>query len=151
MFYYFQKEHPVKTLTFFSIFFSILALPALAELTDTDLNKIRLIINEEVKKDIAEVKKEIATTNKKIADLDDQLRNVEENISFIRGRIENTDKQTSLITNFVYGMIALIVAAIAIPQLIMAWRSGKDRSLERQVEALTREIETLKQRQIVNP
>ena len=48
-------------------------------------------------------------------------------------------------------MIALIVAAIVIPQLIMAWRSGKDRSLERQIETLTQEIETLKQQRIVNP
>ena len=141
----------MKTFIFFVILFSVMALPALAELTDADLNKIRLIVNEEVKKEITEVNKEIATTNKKIADLDARLRNVEENISFIRGRIENTDKQTSLITNFVYGMIALIVAAIAIPQLIMAWRSGKDRSLERQVEALAQEVETLKQRHIVSP
>ena len=134
----------MKTFIFFSIFFSLLALPALAELTDTDLDKIRLIVNEEVKK-------EIATTNKKIEDLDTRLRDVEENVSFVRGKIEGTDKQTSLITNFVYGMIALIVAAIAIPQLIMAWRSGRDRSLERQVEALAQEIETLKQRHIVSP
>jgi hypothetical protein len=34
---------------------------------------------------------------------------------------------------------------------VIAWRSGKDRSLERQVEMLTREIETLKQQRIVNP
>ena len=134
----------MKTFIFFFILFSVMALPALAELTDTDLDKIRLIVNEEVKK-------EIATTNKKIEDLDTRLRDVEENVSFVRGKIEGTDKQTSLITNFVYGMIALIVAAIAIPQLIIAWRSGKDRSLERQVEALTREVETLKQRQIVSP
>ena len=103
-----------------------------------------MIVNEEVKK-------EIATTNKKIEGLDTRLRSVEEDISFVRGKIEGTDKQTSLITNFVYGMIALIVAVIAIPQLIMAWRSGKDRSLERQIETLTQEIETLKQQRIVNP
>ena len=129
---------------FFLILFCAIALPALAELPDADLDKIRLIVNEEVKK-------EIATTNKKIEGLDTRLRSVEEDISFVRGKIEGTDKQTSLITNFVYGMIALIVAAIVIPQLIMAWRSGKDRSLERQIETLTQEIETLKQQRIVNP
>jgi archaellum component FlaC len=134
----------MKTMIFFSILFCAIALSALAELTDADLDKIRLIVNEEVKK-------EIATTNKKIEGLDTRLRSVEEDISFVRGKIEGTDKQTSLITNFVYGMIALIVAVIAIPQLIMAWRSGKDRSLERQIETLTQEIETLKQQRIVNP
>ena len=50
-----------------------------------------------------------------------------------------------------YGLIALIVAAIAIPQLLIAWRSAKDRSLERQIETLTQEVETLKKRQIVSP
>ena len=48
-------------------------------------------------------------------------------------------------------LMPLIVAAIGIPTAIMAWRSGKDRSLERQVETLTREIETLKQQRIVSP
>ena len=138
------RGHAMKTMIFFSILFCAIALSALAELTDADLDKIRLIVNEEVKK-------EIATTNKKIEGLDTRLRSVEEDISFVRGKIEGTDKQTSLITNFVYGMIALIVAVIAIPQLIMAWRSGKDRSLERQIETLTQEIETLKQQRIVNP
>ena len=40
----------MKTLIFFLIFFSLLALPALAELTDADLNKIRLIVNESEKR-----------------------------------------------------------------------------------------------------
>ena len=39
----------------------------------------------------------------------------------------------------------IIVAAIGIPTAIIAWRSGRDRSLERRVEKLTQEIEALKQ------
>ena len=50
-----------------------------------------------------------------------------------------------------YGVIVLIVAAIAIPQIIMAWCSGKDSTLEKQIEILTQEIETLKQQQSVTP
>ena len=45
----------------------------------------------------------------------------------------------------------LIVATVGIPTAMIAWRSGKDRSLERQVETLAQEIETLKQQRIVNP
>ena len=36
----------MKTVLLCSIFFSAIALPALAELTDADLDKIRLIVNE---------------------------------------------------------------------------------------------------------
>ena len=42
----------MKTLIFLSIFFCAIASPALAELTDADLDKIRLIVKEEVKKEI---------------------------------------------------------------------------------------------------
>ena len=67
-------------------------------------------------------------------------------------KIEGLDKQFEGVnqrithaTNISYGLIALIVAAIAIPQIIMAWRSKKDRSLEKRVETLTQEIEEFKQ------
>ena len=40
----------MKTPFFLSVFLCIFALLALAELTDTDLGKIRLIVKEEVKK-----------------------------------------------------------------------------------------------------
>ncbi len=45
----------------------------------------------------------------------------------------------------------LIVAAIGIPTAIIAWSSGKDRSLEKHIETLKQEIETLKQQRIVTP
>ncbi len=37
------------TILLFSILFSLIALPALGELTDADLDKIRLVVKEEVK------------------------------------------------------------------------------------------------------
>lgn len=113
----------MKTICALSILFCAIALPALAELTPQDLDKIGSIVK-------------------------DSETRMKEHINI---KVESLEKQITLLTNFVYGLIALIVAAIAIPQLIMAWRSGKDRSLERQVETLTREIETLKQQRIVNP
>jgi len=47
--------------------------------------------------------------------------------------------------------MVLIVVAVGIPQLVIAWHSRKDRTLEKQIEVLTQEIETLKQQRIVNP
>lgn len=130
----------MKTMLVLSILFSVVVLPALGELMEADLNKIRLIVNDEVKP----IKADIVT--------------LKTDVAWIRGKFEGIDKQFEGVnqritheTNVSYGLIALIVAAIAIPQIIVAWRSRKDRSLEKQIETLTQEIETLKQQRIVNP
>jgi archaellum component FlaC len=134
----------MKTTLFLSVLFCAIALPALGELTDTDLNRIRLIINEEIKK-------ESSTTNKKIDALDARIQNVEKDVAWVRGKLDGIDKQITHATNITYALIALIVAAVAIPQILIALRSGRDRALERQVETLIQEVETLKQQRIVNP
>ncbi len=128
----------MKVLIFFLISFSLFALPALAELTDADLDKIRLIVNESEKRVKQDVKAEIASTEKNIKE-------------YIDLKIDSVEKRLSTYNWVLYVFMPLIVAAIGVPTAIMAWRSVKDRSLERQVEALTREVETLKQRQIVSP
>ena len=132
----------MKTLIFFLIFFSLLALPALAELTDADLDKIRLIVSESVN----------ASENRIKQDIKAEIESTEKNIKqYIDLKIENVEKQLSTYNWVIYIFMPLIVAAIGVPTAIMAWRSVKDRSLERQVEALAQEIETLKQRHIVSP
>ena len=69
----------MKTILALSILFCVIAMPALAELTDADLDKIRLIVQEEIKK-------ETTITHRKIDGLDARLRNVETNIAELRGR-----------------------------------------------------------------
>ena len=114
-----------------SILFSTIAVPVLAELTPGDLDKIRLIVNEEVTKELAPI--------------DTRLRNVEIAVGSLTGRINGVEKQISQATNVTYGLIALIVVAIGIP----AWRGKRDRDQERKIEELRQEIETLKQQRIV--
>ena len=139
----------MKTIIFFSILFCIIALPAFGALTDADLDKIRLIVNDSEKRIKEEVKAEITALRQElkaeIAGVKQELR------AEIAKSEKNLKEQITLLTNFVYGLIALIVAAVAIPQLIMVWRSEKERSLERQLQTLTQEVETLKQQRIVNP
>lgn len=93
----------MKTFIFFLILFFVMALPALAELTDADLDKIRLIVNEEVKKEIAHSEKNI----KQYIDL----------------KIESVEKQLSTYNWVIYIFMPLIVAAIGVPTAIMAWWS----------------------------
>ena len=120
----------MKTILVLSILFCVIALPALGELTDADLDKIRLIVKEEVKTEIASSETRIK--------------------AYIDVSIEGVDKRLSTYNWVISVLMPLIVAAIGIPTAIIAWRSGRDRSLERQVETLTQEIETLKQQRIVN-
>lgn len=129
----------MKTIFTLLILLSAIALPTFAELIDADLDKIRLIVSEEVTKELT---KELDPIKTSIAQVDTRLRNVEIAIGALTGRIDGVEKQVSHATNVTYGLIALIVVAIGIP----AWRGKRDRDQERKIEELTREIETLKQR-----
>ena len=133
-------------------------MPVFADLTPQDFDKFRALLKEEIDPLKAEIKA-----------LDKRLQKVEQDISWIRGKLEGVDKQFDAVdkqishsTNLTYGLIALIVAAVGIPQIIMVWRSrgesAQDRRIEeltraqdRRIEELTREIEALKQQRIVNP
>ena len=122
----------MKTILTLLILFCAIALPALSELTDADLDKIRLIVNDSEKRVKEEVKKEITLTNTKIDGLDTRLRTVETDVAWTPGKLDSLDKHINW-------LMALIVVAVGLPQAIIAWRSRKDRSLEKQIEVLTQE------------
>lgn len=121
----------MKTILVLLILLSPIAMPAVAALTDADLNKIRLIVKEEIKTELAPIKSDISKLKEDVARLD--------------GRMDGVEKQVAHATNLTYGLTALIVAAIGIP----AWLGKKDRDQERKIEELRQEIETLKQQKIV--
>ena len=139
----------MKSIFLFSIlFFSAIALPALGELTDADLDKIRLIVKEEIeeeikplKADIEQLKVDVARLEGRITGIEGRMTGMEERFTGVEGRFNGIEKQISHATNVTYGLIALIVVAIGIP----AWRGKSDREQDRKIEQLTREIETLKQ------
>ena len=146
----------MKTILVLSILFWAIALPALGELTDADLDKIRLIVKEEVKTEITTVKQEIIAVRQEIIavrqELKAEIASSEKRVKeYINIRVDSVEKRLSTYNWVIYVLMPLIVATIGIPTAMIAWRSGKDRSLERQVETLTQEIETLKQQRIVNP
>ena len=146
----------MKTILVLSTLFWAIALPALGELTDADLDKIRLIVKEEVKTEITAVRQEIIAVRQEITavrqELKAEIASSEKRVKeYINIRIDSVEKRLSTYNWVIYVLMPLIVATIGIPTAIIAWRSGKDRSLERQVETLTQEIETLKQQRIVNP
>ena len=131
----------MKNILALSILFSVIALPAFAALTEADLNKIRLIVKEEIQEEIRPIKAEIAAIKTDIGAL-------KENVARLDGRLTGVEKQVSHATNVVtYGLIALSVVAIGIP----AWRGKIDRDQDRKIEELRQEIKTLKQQRAVSP
>ena len=80
------RDNPMKILLCFLIVFCAIAVPARGALTDADLDKIRLIVKDEVEAAKEEIKTEMTRINSKIDGLDTRLRNVETNIAELRGR-----------------------------------------------------------------
>ena len=99
----------MKTILAISILFSVIALPAVAELTVQDLEKIREIVKESE----TELKSEIDKTNSKLDAIDTRLRNVETDLAELRGR----SSAFSLIKDWgiaICALGALIVSIIAL-------------------------------------
>ena len=149
----------MKSIRFLPVLLCAIALPALAELTPQDLDKIRLIVQDEVKAELSaakqelkaeitavspELKTDITATHTKIEALATRLQTVEQSVSWVRGKLDSLDKHINW-------LMALIVVAVVIPQGIVAWSSRVNRAQAKQIEELAREIEILKQQRIVNP
>ncbi|MXV85313.1 hypothetical protein F4X88_00945 [Candidatus Poribacteria bacterium] len=135
----------MKTILVLLILLSATAMPAGAALTEADLNKIRLIVKEEIKEELKPIKAEIGSIETNIDTLKSDIGTLKEGVARLDGRMDGVEKQVAHATNLTYGLIALIVAAIGIP----TWLGKKDRDQERKIEELRQEIETLKQQKIV--
>ena len=143
----------LKFIFCFSLCLCAIGVPSFAALTPQDLDKIRLIIYEEnqpiktemavMKTEIENVKTEIENVKTEIENVKTEMVNIKTEVSWIRGKLDNIDR-------YLAWLMVLIVVAIGIPQIVVAWRSRKDRAQEKQIEALRQEVETLKQQYIAS-
>ena len=131
----------MKNFIFCTIFFCVIALPALGELTDADLDKIRLIVNEEIEDEIKPIKAEIASIKADIGMLKIDVARLDGRLTSVEGHLGGIGKRISYATNVTYGLMALIVVAVIVP----AWQDKKYRDREHRINELTREIEMLKE------
>lgn len=170
----------MKTTLALSILFCAIALPGFAELTDADLDKIRLIVKDSedsLENSLKEhIKSEINASEKRMKEY------IAQEIKTVNVKISETDKRLSQIFWLVIALIGLIAAAIGVPQ----WLNRKDREQsanlftreqtkefveellqeltsedkkaieklihdrDEKIESLTREIKTLKEERTVN-
>jgi uncharacterized protein YlxW (UPF0749 family) len=136
--------HKIKYFTIALTLIAIISTPAISDLSQDDLNKIRLLIADELKPiqtEIQTVKTEIQTVK---TELKDAIASVKEDVASLSGRVDGVEK---LIT----WLMVIIVAIVGIPQVVVLWRSKKDRILEKQVETLTQKIEALEKQRIQSP
>ena len=125
----------MKTILALSILFSVIALPALGQLSDADLNKIRLIVKDEVKSEITASEKRM----KEYIDL--KIENVESQIKKNGSEIEAMRSQNNIFIGIPLGIITLL----------FAWRALRDRANDKQIQALIAENENLKRQQTITP
>ena len=104
----------MKYIISLTILLSIIALPAHSELTPTDLDKIREIVKETVSESEKRTKEYV----------DIKFDSLEKNVN---ERFNSVDKRMTHQANITYGLMVLVAVAIGFP----AWRSQKDRSLEK--------------------
>ena len=116
-------EHPMKTILVLSILFSVIALPALGELTVEDIKKI----------------------DKKIKESEDRTQ------KHVTQQIESLKTPVAWLIGILVAVIALIGIPLVVLTIMIGWRSVKDNSQEKINQELREEIETLKQQRIVNP
>ena len=138
-----------------SILLCAIALPALGALTDADLDKIRLIVNEaekRIKDEIEPIKVDIVTLKTDGAVIKTEVTNLKETVSNSFDNIQkNFDRQNNIIIACIGIPLAILAIGATVWGILAHKRSGEDRALERQVETLTQEIEALKQQRIVSP
>ena len=98
----------------------LLASSALSELTKEDIEAIRMIVKEDVR---AIIKEEITASEKRMKEhVDLKIQAVNTRIDGTNTRIENLDKQLGRIWAVIIALIGLIAAAIAIPQIMVAYK-----------------------------
>ncbi len=163
----------LKSIFCLSVCLCVFTLPSFAQLTPQDLKEIRSIVKEEVervidkeltpikadivsmKADIVSMKADIVFLKSGFGRLDTRLTGVEKQVIGIEKQLTGVEKQIVMVANFVFALIALIVLAVGIPQIIIAWRSMKERAAEKQIaslihkqnemiSALAEEVETLR-------
>jgi len=126
----------------------LISTPAISQLDQNDLNKIRLLIAEELKpiqKEIQTLKTELKSEITSVrSELKGEIASVKEDVASLSGWVDGVEK-------LIAWLIVIIVAIVGIPQVVVLWRSKKDRTLEKQVETLTQKIEALEKKRIQSP
>ena len=114
----------MKTILVLSILLSAIALPVFGELTDADLDKIRLIVKASESSLKEHTKSEIESSETRMK-------------SYVDAKIEGVKTPIAWLIGILVAMIAIIGLPLAILTIFLGWRSIKDNAQEKQIEVLS--------------
>ena len=121
------------------------ATPVFSELSDSDLQRIREIVKTEVASAEQRLHIEITESEKRLrAEMNTAVTASEKRmkehlngkIDEVDTRIDGVEKQITLLAALLIGVMALIVVAIGLPQLITAYKQRGQTQLQTSVEEL---------------
>ncbi len=133
--------------------------PAFSELSDSDLQRIREIVKVEVVSSEQRLRTEIAESEQrlraemtaaiqaseermkmyadaKISEVNSQFAQINSQFAQINNRIDEVDKRINFAFTVLGWLFALVIAALGIPQLIIAFRQRGQERLQTSVEEL---------------
>ncbi len=123
----------------FTLFLLLLLIhPAFAQLKPEDI----LIIREEVTKIVKTENDERETRMREYVDLKFDVQDT---------KFEGLSRQLTMVVILVTGLIALIVVAIGIPQIILARKQRGQETLEAEIRTLREKVELLEQTRLIGP
>ena len=148
----------MKKILVLSTFFCLIVVPALGQLTDTDLDKIQLIVNEAEKRIKEEIKEENRPIKVDIVTLKTDGKVLKTEVTNLKDIVKkdsdsnqkNFDRQNSIIIACIGIPLAIIAISVAVWGILAQKRIRREQILENQIETLTQEIEKLKQQRIVS-
>ena len=142
----------MKTILLLLILFCALTMPAIGVLDDADLGKIRLIVKEEIEEELKPVKADIVTLKTDVAVVKSEVATLKGTVNTDFNTIQrNFDRQNNIIIACIGIPLAILAIDATVWGILANRRNRKDQILEKQIETLTQEIETLKQQKIVQP
>ena len=157
----------MRTCVVFAVLW-LLALPAFAELTPADINIITDIVktenaaSEKRLREYVDLKFETLDTKFttklneldtkftiKFEGVDKQFEGVDKQFEGVDKQFEAIEKRQNLVVMLVTGIIALVVLAIGIPQIILALRQKAQDNLMEEMKMLREKVELLEKSHIV--
>ncbi|MDE0323112.1 MAG: hypothetical protein OXN27_04255 [Candidatus Poribacteria bacterium] len=136
----------MKNVLLFSILFCAIALPGFAELTEADLNKIRLIVKEEIKEELKPIKADIDTLKTDSAEVKTEVTNLKGTVNKDFDTIQkNFDRQNNIIIVCIGIPMAILAIGATVWGILAHKRNRKADTQQEQIDVLRQEIEELRQ------
>jgi len=119
----------------FSAVLLLITTPAKSELSQTDIERIRTVLKEDIR---AIVKEEITASEKRMKEY------VSQEIKTVNTKIGEMDKRLNQTFWLVIALIGFIAVVIGIPQIFVAARGKEQQAQAAKIEELQREIQLVK-------